>query len=298
MGLDDSELWPKAHACANGTRSAALQAAESNQFSARSTGSTLTCMSDPRLFELSGRTALVTGASRGIGAAAAVALAAAGARVVGTARSEASLLQTQAAVIAAGGEFAAMACDLTDREAVSALSDRVARAGFEIDILINNAGIARRAPAEEHSDASWDEVLDVDLRAPALLARDLGRDMLDRRWGRIVFLASMMTFQGGRNVASYAAAKSGVAGIVHALANEWTGRGVTVNAVAPGYIRTELTVRSHADEQTNQRFVERIPAGRWGEPEDLAGPIVFLCSEASSYVSGVVLPVDGGWLVR
>ncbi len=254
--------------------------------------------SSRQLFDLAGRTALVTGASRGIGAGAVAALASAGAQVVGVARTEEAMGEIGAAVAAHGGVFIPLACDLSDRAAVAHLAERVDGAGVEVDILVNSAGIAHREPAELHSDVGWDEVLDLDLRAPGLLARDFGRRMLDRGWGRIVFVGSMMTFQGGRNVVSYAAAKSGIAGIVHALANEWTDRGVTVNAIAPGYIRTDLTIASHGDEVVSRRFVDRIPAGRWGEPSDLAGPLVFLSSAASAYVSGTVLPVDGGWLTR
>ena len=230
-------------------------------------------------FDLSHRTAVVTGGSRGIGAGIALALRDAGAEVITVARSDADL--------SADLSTAAGALDL-----VAQLEGRV------VDILINNAGMAHRNPAELHTTEQWDETLAVDLTAPFLLARELGGRMLDRGHGKIVFLASMMTWQGGRNVVSYAAAKSGVAGVVHALANEWADRGVNVNAIAPGYIETDLTSGSHADPARREAFRERIPAGRWGTGADLAGATVFLSSPASDYVSGVVLPVDGGWLGR
>lgn len=232
-------------------------------------------------FDLAGRTAVVTGACRGIGAGIAAALSEAGAQVVRVARS--------------GVDISA---DLTTAEGALDLVAQLDALDHTVDILINNAGIAARNPAELHTTEQWNETIAVDLTAPFLLARELGGRMLDRGFGKIVFLGSMMTWQGGRNVVSYTAAKSGVAGIVHALANEWAGRGVNVNAIAPGYIETDLTSGTHGDPVRRKEFEDRIPAGRWGMPNDLGGAAVFLSSAASDYVHGVVLPVDGGWLVR
>ena len=167
-----------------------------------------------------------------------------------------------------------------------------------IDILINNAGIIRRKPAAEHPDEYWDAVMKVNLDAQFLLSRELGRDMISRGRGKIVFIASMLTFQGGVNVVSYAASKGAIGSLVKALANEWAGKGVNVNAIAPGYIATDNTAPLRADENRNRAILERIPAGRWGTPEDLVGAAVFLCSPAAAYVHGTILAVDGGWLGR
>ncbi len=247
-------------------------------------------------FDLTGRLALVTGAARGIGAGIAEALAAAGADVVGASRSGAST--TAATLRSRGREFIDLRADLSTADGVRGLVEQVDALDRPLDILINNAGVANRNPAEHHSDAQWDDVIAVNLTASFSLAREVGSRMLERGHGKIVFLASMMSYQGGRNVVSYAASKSGVTGIVHALANEWADRGVNVNAIAPGYIETDLTIRSHSDPALRKAYVDRIPAGRWGTPADLGGAVVFLSSAASDYVHGVVLPVDGGWLVR
>jgi 2-deoxy-D-gluconate 3-dehydrogenase len=247
-------------------------------------------------FDLTGSTALVTGASRGIGAGIALALAAAGADIIGTSRSS-SLDATADAVRELGREFTPLAADLTTTAGVHELVAKVDDLA-PVEILVNNAGLANRNPAEVHTDQQWDEVISVNLSAPFTLARELGSRMLERESGRIIFLASMNSFQGGRNVVSYTASKSGVTGIVHALANEWADRGVTVNAIAPGYIETDLTSGSHGDAARRRAFQERIPVGRWGTPADLGGAAVFLASPAAAYVNGAVLPVDGGWLVR
>lgn len=249
------------------------------------------------MFDLGGRLALVTGASRGIGAGLAIALAGAGADIVGASRTGRDD-DTAAAVRGLGREYVSLTADLSTPEGAGALAAEAASTGRPVDILINNAGLATRAPAERHDDPLWAEAIAVNLTAPFVLARDLGAGMLDRGTGKIVFLASMMSWQGGRDVVSYAAGKSGVTGVVHALANEWAGRGVNVNAVAPGYIATDLTAGSHGDPDRHAAFAARIPAGRWGTPADLAGAVVFLSSPASDYVHGAVLPVDGGWLVR
>lgn len=226
--------------------------------------------------DLSEKTALVTGASRGIGAAMADALEAAGATVVRASSKD---------------------CDFSDRAAVLDFVQRV-KAEHRIDILVNNAGTILRKPAAEHPDEWWDTVIDVNLRAPFLLAREFGRDMIERGYGKIVFTASLLSFQGGINVPGYAASKGGVAQLTKALANEWAGKGVNVNAIAPGYIATDNTAALRADPERSRQILERIPAGRWGEPSDIAGACVFLCSPASDYINGVVLPVDGGWLAR
>lgn len=248
-------------------------------------------------FDLTGRLAVVTGARRGIGFAMAEALAAAGADVIGvSAAMKHSGNSIAAAVTSHGRRFEGLACDFADAAAVDALADDLA--ARPVDILINNAGTIRRSPAAEHPRAWWDEVLQVDLTSQFVLAQAVGRSMLERGRGKIVFTASLLTFQGGINVPGYAAAKSGIAGLVKALSNEWAGRGVTVNAIAPGYIATDNTQALQDDAERSRSILDRIPAGRWGTPDDLAGATVFLASSASDYVSGVVLPVDGGWLGR
>lgn len=249
------------------------------------------------LFDLRGRTALVTGCRRGIGFAMAEALAAAGADVIGvSAQQESSGSAIEVAVRSHGREFEAIACDFSDRDAVLELARSLSTR--RIDILINNAGAIERAPAAEHPLEWWDRVLAIDLSSPFVLTQAIGRGMLDRGAGKIVFTASLLSFQGGVNVPGYAAAKSGIAGLTKALANEWAPRGVNVNAIAPGYIATDNTQALRDDPDRSAAILARIPAGRWGSGSDLAGATVFLASAASDYVSGVVLPVDGGWLGR
>ena len=250
-------------------------------------------------FKLDGKTALVTGARRGIGRAMAVALAEAGADIVGT---SATLAEDggdlRDEVEAHGGRFWAYACDLSDRKALYGFIETVKRDCPPIDILINNAGAILRKPAAEHPDEYWDRILEINLSAQFVLAREFGRGMLERGAGKIVFTASLLSFQGGITVPGYAAAKGGVAQLTKALANEWAGRNVQVNAIAPGYIATDNTSALRADPIRNPAILSRIPAGRWGEPGDLAGAVVFLSSPASDYVSGTVLTVDGGWMGR
>ena len=253
-------------------------------------------MSGP--FDLSSRTALVTGCRRGIGRAAAVALAAAGADVVGVSASLDPGSEVAAEVEALGRDFRAYRCDFADRGAVYELVAAVRRDVGAVDILVNNAGTIARAPAAEHPDEMWDRVLEVNLSSPFILSRELGKDMLARGRGKIVFVASMLSFQGGITVPGYTASKSAVAGLTKALANEWAGAGVNVNAVAPGYVATDNTQALQDDPVRREQITTRIPAGRWAEPEDIAGAIVFLSSSAADYVHGVVLPVDGGWLGR
>jgi len=249
-------------------------------------------------FDLTGRVALVTGAKRGIGRAAAVALAAAGADVVGASASLTDADDVAGDVTRLGRTFRAYSADFADRSAVYELVEAVRCDVGVPDILVNNAGTIARAPAVDHGDDLWDRVLEVDLSAQFVLTRELGRGMLERGHGKIVFVASLLSFQGGITVPGYAAAKSGVAGLTRALANEWAARGVNVNAVAPGYVRTDNTQALQDDQARSEQILARIPAGRWAEPADIAGAIVFLCSSAADYVHGAVVPVDGGWLAR
>ena len=249
-------------------------------------------------FDLSGRTALVTGCRRGIGKAAAIALAAAGADVVGVSASLDATSDVSAAVEAHGRVFRPYRCDFSDRAAVYRLIEAVRAEVERVDILINNAGTIARVPAADHPDELWDRVLEVNLTAQFVLSRELGREMLARGDGKIVFIASLLSFQGGITVPGYTASKSAIAGLTKALANEWAGQGVNVNAVAPGYVRTDNTQALQDDPVRHAQILARLPAGRWADPQDIAGAIVFLSSSAADYVHGVVLPVDGGWLGR
>ncbi len=250
-------------------------------------------------FKLNGRTALVTGARRGIGKAMAVALAEAGADIVATSAGlEPGGSAVEREILAAGRKFRGLACDLGDRQAVRDFIEKVKRDCPPIDILVNNAGTILRKPAAEHPDDYWDRVIEIDLNAQFILAREFGRDMLARGAGKIVFTASLLSFQGGITVPGYAAAKGGIAQLTKALANEWAGHNVQVNAIAPGYIATDNTTALREDPLRNPAILARIPAGRWGDPTDLAGAVVFLASPASNYVSGTVLTVDGGWMGR
>jgi 2-dehydro-3-deoxy-D-gluconate 5-dehydrogenase len=249
-------------------------------------------------FKLDGQVALVTGAAQGLGQGMAVALAEAGADVAGL--DLAGCEATQELVHALGRRFLPVALDL--RQAASkdlnAVAARVVQEFGRLDILVNNAGIIRRTPALEFSEADWDDVLQIDLRAVFFLSQAAGRRMIPQGRGKIINVASMLSFQGGINVPSYTAAKSGIAGITRALANEWAGRGLNVNAIAPGYMATDNTAPLRADAARSASILERIPAGRWGNPEDLQGAVVFLASSASDYLNGAVVPVDGGWLAR
>ena len=249
-------------------------------------------------FRLDGRKALVTGASRGLGAAMARALAEAGADIVLHASEKANADAARDLARDCGVRAFAVAADLAHRDAPDRLVAEAAAALGHIDILVNNAGIIRRADAVEYSDTDWDDVLMVDLSSVFRLCRAAGRGMLERGSGKIINIASMLTFQGGTRVPAYAAAKGGVAQLTKALANEWAPRGVNVNAIAPGYMRTDNTQALRDDASRNDAITARIPAGRWGEPDDLSGAVVFLASSASDYVHGYVLAVDGGWLAR
>ncbi|MEV4721392.1 SDR family NAD(P)-dependent oxidoreductase [Micromonospora noduli] len=250
------------------------------------------------LFDLSGQTAVVTGARRGIGLAMAEALALAGADIVGiSAQLEAEGSEVERRVRATGRRFTALRADLGDRAAVHRLASDIIALG-RVDILVNNGGTIARTPAAEHPDEMWDHVIEVNLSSQFILSREIGRTMVERGRGKIIFTASLLSFQGGITVPGYAASKSGVAGLTKALANEWAARGVNVNAIAPGYIATDNTQALREDPDRNQAILGRIPAGRWGRADDLGGATVFLASTASDYVNGVVLPVDGGWLGR
>jgi 2-dehydro-3-deoxy-D-gluconate 5-dehydrogenase len=229
----------------------------------------------------------------------AMGLAKAGANIVGVSSSLASAGSDVGREIqATGRSFLPYSCDFSNRKTLYDFIGKVRSDVPKIDILINNAGIIRRKPAVEHSDEFWDEVMEVNLSAQFVLSREVGTEMVARGSGKIVFIASMLTFQGGVNVISYAASKGAIGSMVKGLANEWAGKGVNVNAIAPGYIATDNTAALRADETRNRTILERIPAGRWGKPDDLAGAAIFLCSPAASYVHGTILAVDGGWLGR
>ena len=250
------------------------------------------------LFRLEGRVALVTGVGRGLGQAMALGLAEAGADIAGLYRS--NYEETQAQVEALGRRFLPVECDLL-AASVADLETVVARVVDELgrlDILVNNAGIIRRAPALEFDEQDWDDVIQVNLKALFFLSQAAARVMDRQGGGKIVNIASMLSFQGGILIPPYTAAKSGVAGLTRALANEWASKGINVNAIAPGYMATDYTAPLRADPVRNPAIVSRIPAGDWGQPEDLKGTVVFLSSEASSYMHGTVVPVDGGWLAR
>ncbi|MFF5013179.1 SDR family oxidoreductase [Streptomyces sp. NPDC001165] len=251
------------------------------------------------VFDLTGKLAVVTGARRGIGRAMARALAGVGADVIGVSASlEESGSEVEKDVLAAGRSFEAIRADFADPEAVRALGADLAGRERPVDILVNNAGTIRRAPVAEHADADWELVLQVNLNAQFALTRAVGASMVARGQGKIIFTASLLSFQGGITVPGYTAAKHGIAGLTKALANEWAPRGVNVNALAPGYIATDNTQALQDDPVRSKAILDRIPAGRWGDADDLAGATVFLASDAAAYIHGVVLPVDGGWLGR
>lgn len=256
-------------------------------------------MDFPKMFSLAGKTALVTGCKRGIGKAMALALAEAGADIIGVSASlepEGSRIEQQ--VTALGRHFTAYQCDLGDREALYEFIAKLHAAHPVLDILINNAGTILRAPAAEHSDEYWDAVININLNAQFILSREIGKSMLERGSGKIIFTASLLTLQGGINVPGYTASKSAIGGLVKALANEWAGRGVAVNGIVPGYIDTDNTEALRNDPERNAAILGRIPAGRWGTPDDFKGAVLFLASQASDYVHGSLLTVDGGWMGR
>jgi 2-deoxy-D-gluconate 3-dehydrogenase len=248
-------------------------------------------------FRLDGRAALVTGAAQGLGQAMAVALAEAGADVAGA--DVGDLDATRAGVEAAGRRFAGIAEDLRGTAAAARVVDEAAGVLGRLDILVNNAGIIRRADSIDFSEADWDDVIDINLKSVFFLAQAAARRFLAQGGGgKIVNVASLLSFQGGIRVPSYTAAKSGVLGLTRLLANEWAPKGINVNAIAPGYMATANTAPLRADPVRSAEILGRIPAGRWGQPGDLSGAVVFLCSSAADYVHGSVIAVDGGWLAR
>ena len=250
-------------------------------------------------FSLEGKTALVTGCKRGIGFAMAEALAEAGADILGVSASlETSGSAIEKAVLATGKKFTGYQCDFSDRKSLYAFIEKVKSENSKIDILVNNAGTILRAPAAEHSDEYWDKVIEVNQNAQFILSRELGKEMVKRGSGKIIFTASLLTFQGGITVPGYAASKGAIGQLTMALSNEWAGKGVQVNAIAPGYIATDNTEALRDDPDRSASILARIPAGRWGKPEDFKGPIIFLASPASDYMSGTVITVDGGWMGR
>jgi 2-deoxy-D-gluconate 3-dehydrogenase len=251
------------------------------------------------MFDLTGKTALVTGCKRGIGRGMAEALAAAGADIIGvSATLETEGSEVGKAITAMGRSFKAYQCDFSDRDALKAFAAQLEADGAAPDILVNNAGTIQRKPAAHHDDALWDNVIDVNLSAQFILSREIGRGMIARGGGKIIFTASLLTFQGGITVPGYAASKGGIGQLTKALANEWAPHGINVNAIAPGYIATDNTEALQNDKTRYNAILDRIPQGRWGTPEDFAGPAVFLASDASNYVNGEILVVDGGWMGR
>ena len=250
-------------------------------------------------FNLAGKTALVTGCKRGIGFAMAVGLAEAGADIIGVSASlETAGSDIEKAVTALGRKFSAYQCDFSDRPALYDFVKAVKADHGTPNILVNNAGTILREPAATHSDEYWDKVVEVNQSAQFILAREFGRDMIARGSGKVIFTASLLTFQGGITVPGYAASKGAIGQLTMALSNEWAGKGVQVNAIAPGYIATDNTQALQDNPERSASILGRIPAGRWGQPEDFKGPTVFLASAAADYVSGAVLLVDGGWMGR
>ncbi|NLS01355.1 2-dehydro-3-deoxy-D-gluconate 5-dehydrogenase KduD [Rhizobium sp. P38BS-XIX] len=250
----------------------------------------------PHPFDLSGQTAIVTGANTGIGQGIAVALAQAGASIVAVGRS--TMDETQALVEQAGVRFHAVKADLSTIEAVKAIVAEAVSTFGTVDILVNNAGIIRRADAIDFTEEDWDAVIDTNLKTAFFLSQAAGRHMLEKGRGKIINIASLLSFQGGIRIPSYTASKSGLAGITRLLACEWAAKGVNVNAIAPGYFVTNNTTALREDPDRNAAILARIPAGRWGKPEDIGATAVFLAAPASDYVHGTVIPVDGGWLAR
>ncbi len=249
-------------------------------------------------FNLKGKTALVTGCKRGIGKAMALGLAEAGANIIGVSASlelTGSIVEEE--VIATGRNFRAYQCDFSDRSELYTFIDKINKK-HQVDILVNNAGTIMRSSAAEFPDEYWDKVIEVNLSAQFILTREFGKLMVERGKGKVIFTASLLSFQGGVTVPSYAASKGGIKQITMSFANEWAQHGVNVNAIAPGYIATDNTEELQQNETRSRQILERIPAGRWGEAEDFKGPVVFLASEASNYVNGTTLVVDGGWMGR
>jgi len=248
-------------------------------------------------FRLDNKVALVTGSNQGIGMAYAIALAEAGADIISVSVSD-DFASVENEIKKRGRKFQSYTSDFSNRESLYEFIKSVKADFPQIDILVNNAGTILRKPISEHPDEYWDKVIEINLSSPFVLTREIGKDMVARGYGKIVFVASLLAFQGGILVPGYAASKGGVRQLTMAFANEWASKGVNVNAIAPGYIATDNTKALREDVKRSQSILERIPAGRWGTPEDLMGTVVFLCSEASDYLNGCVVTVDGGWMGR
>lgn len=248
-------------------------------------------------FKLDGKIALVTGGNRGIGQYYALALAQAGADII-TVSYESDFSETEKLISQTGRKFKSYVCDFSDREDLYRFIKNVKSDFDRVDILVNNAGTILRKPIAEHPDEYWDKVIEINLTSQFILTREFGKDMVERGYGKVVFIASLLSFQGGILVPGYAASKGGVKQLTMAFANEWASKGVTVNAIAPGYIATDNTKPLREDPIRNKAILDRIPAGRWGTPEDLMGTVIFLCSDASNYLNGTVVTVDGGWMGR
>jgi len=248
-------------------------------------------------FKLDSKIALVTGSNQGIGQAYAIALAEAGADIIGVSNIT-DFKSTEAAISKLGRRFSSYKCDFGKRKSLYSFIKKVKKDFPRIDILVNNAGMILRKPISEHPDEYWDKVIDVNLTAQFILTREIGKDMASRGYGKVVFVASLLAFQGGILVPGYAASKGGIKQLAMAFSNEWASKGVNVNAIAPGYIATSNTAALRADPERNKAIQDRIPQGRWGTPDDLTGTMVFLCSDAASYLNGSVVTVDGGWMGR
>jgi 2-deoxy-D-gluconate 3-dehydrogenase len=249
-------------------------------------------------FRLDGKLALITGCSRGIGKAIAIALAEAGADIIGTGTQLAEGSEVEKKVMAKGKRFYPYSADFSNRDSLYSFINKVKADHPRIDILINNAGNIMRKPVAEHPDDYWDSIININLNAQFILTRELGKRMIEEGYGKIVFTCSLLSFQGGINVPGYAASKGAVSSLLKAFANEWASKGITVNGVAPGYIATDNTTQLREDPERSAAILSRIPAGRWGTPEDMAGAFVFLSSPASDYVNGTIVTVDGGWMGR
>jgi len=250
-------------------------------------------------FRVDNKLALVTGSSRGIGLAIATALAESGADIIGvSSKLEASGSALEKAITKAGKKFYAYQCDLSSRDSIYSFLEKVKADHPKIDILVNNAGHILRKPVAEHPDDYWDTIININLNAQFILTREIGKRMVEQGAGKIVFTCSLLSFQGGITVPGYAASKGAVASLLKAFANEWAKSGVNVNGVAPGYIATDNTAQLREDKERSAAILSRIPANRWGTPEDMAGAFVFLSSPASDYMNGSIITVDGGWMGR
>ncbi len=250
------------------------------------------------LFDLSGKTALVTGCNKGIGRSMAIGLAAAGADILGVSNSLQPGSDIEKEVTALGRSFKAYQADFSDRDSLYRFIGKITAENNRIDILVNNAGMILRNPAAEHSDEYWDKVMAVNLDAQFILSREIGKKMIGQGSGKIIFTASLLSFQGGITVPGYAASKGAIASLIKALANEWAPKRINVNGIAPGYVATDNTEALRNDPERSKAILSRIPAGRWAEPDDFVGVTVFLASAASDYVNGTIITVDGGWMGR